>query len=170
MKKLMLALVCLFLAVPAQAKDLEVGDMAPDYVGREDGKAKIYIKDFKGQYVVVTFFATWCAPCRAEVPILENIQRQVSPDVLKVIAVTYHENRETFKRIKRVFEDADTTLTFDGDGRVAMTYGVKAIPNMFIIDPEGKIAKIRLGYGPDSAQELVDDLNAVLGFGAPAGR
>jgi len=162
MKKFLLFFCLALLAFPATAESLKVGDTPPDSLGRGvDGKP-IHISELKGKVVVVTFWATWCPPCMKELPILDNIQRQVSTDRLQVIAVNFGQDRKTFWKIKRRLKDAALMLTRDSRKSVANRYRVEGIPNMFIINKQGKISAIHVGYSEGEIQHVVDELNVLL--------
>ena len=156
----------IFAAVPANAAlkeaDLNPGDAPPERIGRaEDGKP-LLMSAYKGRVVIVTFWASWCGPCRKELPVLEALQRKVSADKLLVIAVNWQENNEDYRSIKRTLKEFQLTLTHDGNGELGRKFGVHSIPHMFIIGKDGRIAYERSGYGEGSIPELVDDINAAL--------
>lgn len=163
MKRLLLA-VLLVLIFPnmAFAKDLQAGDAPPDYLGTDIKGNKLNIADYKGKVVIISFWASWCAPCRKELPILDAIQKEVSEDHLKVIAINYGEKRSLLKKLAKDVEDLSVAVTYDGRKAIAKRYKVKAIPNMFMIGRDGKIAHHHVGYGEGMLPQIVNELNALL--------
>jgi peroxiredoxin len=142
--------------------DLNPGDTPPERIGRgEDGKT-LLMSAFKGRVVIVTFWASWCSPCRKEMLALEALQRHVSADKLLVIAVNWQEDDDAYRTIKRSLKDFQLTLTHDGHGELGRKFGVNSIPHMFIIGKDGRIAYEHSGYGEGSIPGLVDDINAAL--------
>ena len=144
---------------------LPPGATPPDQVGRTHDGRSILLSDTPQAVRVVSFWATWCAPCRAEMSFLDQVQKQVSPEHLQVIAVNI-EDRRTFKRIvAKLGTELGITLTHDGNGAIARRYGVGAIPHTVIIGRDGKIANTHLGFAESRMEDLIAELNALLASG-----
>lgn len=137
----------------------QAGDQAPGYLGVTlDGK-ELQAKEFAGKVLVVSFWATWCGPCRKELPMLEGLQRTVG-DRIQVVAVNI-EDRDVFRRAARSMEDYKLTFSHDYR-RPSEAYGVKGIPHMVIIGRDGKIVKVNRGYSEEALPGVVADINAAL--------
>ncbi len=163
MNKKWLGLLCVVAATAAWSAEptVHIGDLPPDYLGRDGAGEKVSISDHRGKVVVVSFFATWCGPCRKEVPSLASLQKAAGQDKLKVIAVDYMEDRSVVKKVRRLFKDYGITFTHDENGRIAAKYGVDGIPHMVIIGADGKIAAEHVGYGEGSIDEVIEDINRI---------
>lgn len=108
---------------------LKPGDLPPVDVGTTMTGDRVRLDSQTGVVTVVSFWAGWCAPCRQEMSLLDQIQAQVGADQLRVIAVNI-EDRATFRRIHRQLKDSiHFTLSNDPRGVVARKYGVNAIPH-----------------------------------------
>ena len=140
----------------------KVGDQPPDFLGRTDAGEDVRVSAQAGKVVVVSFWASWCAPCRKELPILENLQRAAGPGRIKVVAVNIDESLWDFKKIQKALKDATLTLVYDKGGAVAKSYGVKVIPNMTLIGRDGRVAHAHVGYGEETIDTLVDEINGLL--------
>jgi thiol-disulfide isomerase/thioredoxin len=140
-----------------------VGSMAPDFTSRDAvTRQRIRLSEQQGKVVVLTFWATWCHPCREEVPILENLQKVVGKDRLVVYAVPFQEPERAYDELVKIFRDWQITLIDDRHDWIAGRYRINAIPHLFIIGRDGRITAEHLGYGQGSLQGLVDDVNAAL--------
>jgi len=153
----------------AGAKDkepLKVGDVPPDSLGTANTGEKVKLSDYRGRVVVVTFWASWCPPCRKELPILAGIQKQVKTDQLQVLAVNWGEDRQRYYQIvyalKPALKDAPIKLISDEYKSYGQQYGVKGIPHMVIIGRDGKIALVQEGYGEGEIPWLLARLNKLL--------
>jgi thiol-disulfide isomerase/thioredoxin len=153
---------CLLLASSAQAAaNLQVGDEPPP-------KLASYAKlsDYRGKIVIVSFWASWCAPCRKEIGVLAAIQKQATRDKVVVFSVNWQESFQRVQQIRHSLKDVDLTLISDERGYIGRQYNVKAIPYMVIIGRDGRIAAIHIGYGEGEIPVLVDEINSL--WNAPA--
>ena len=102
----------------------------------------VSLSDYKGKVVILNFWATWCPPCRAEMPSMETLYQRFKAQGLEILAVDIGEDNATVQRFIN-----NNRYTFpvlmDTNKRVSTLYGIEAIPTSYIIDREGKIiAKI----------------------------
>jgi len=122
------------------------GNLAPDFsLVTLDGRAE-NLRDYRGRTVVLNFFATWCGPCRAEMPDLQAVYGELRDRGLVVVGVNQGESRQQVSAFAREFG-----LTFpiglDEDQSIGRQYGVRAYPTTFIIDRQGVIREVIVG-GP----------------------
>lgn len=163
MKSILTLLLGCSLFLPAHAAP-KVGEVPRDYVGRNMEGEKVTISQFKGRVVLVSFWATWCTYCLKELPILEGLQKRVGQDNLQVIAVNHSEPRKMVKQIAQVFEEdgIELLLTHDKKGRIAKRWGVGGIPHLVMIDRNGVIAHIEVGYGESSQEAIIQKVITLL--------
>lgn len=136
---------------------------APPTIGLKDrGGNVIDLAALQGKVVVVTFWASWCGPCRRELPMLGKVQEVVGREHLEVIAVNFKEPRRDFNAVIRANKDLDLTYVHDERGIVSDRYGVTALPNMFIIGQDGLIAQTHRGYSEDVLQSFMQELLELL--------
>jgi thiol-disulfide isomerase/thioredoxin len=141
---------------------LEIGEVPPNFLGRDSDGNDVTLDDNKGKIVVISFWASWCSPCLKELPVLENIQNKIGTDKIKVVAINFKENRKQYKKIVKMLSSLKLTLTHDKRGSIGRKFGVEAIPNLFIIDKNGELAFHNVGYGDSSIDEIVEVLNKLL--------
>jgi thiol-disulfide isomerase/thioredoxin len=143
-----------------------IGSEPPPALGTTlDGK-EVNTKDYAGKILVVTFWASWCGPCKAELPILENLQN-AGKGSIQVVAVNIEE-RDQFRRVARALSTLKLQITHDNGKWASDAYGVKGIPHMVIIGGDGKVRNVHRGYGEGMIPQLVDEINAALAEGRPA--
>ena len=124
--------------------EIAVGEAAPDStLEKLDGSGTATLADYRGQWVLLNFWASWCDPCRTESPAIEKWADKHA-DELTVVGV----NTEDLSDDASEFVD-DYGLSWDmlrdGDGEFKDSYGIFALPESFLIDPDGNLALIRRG-------------------------
>ncbi len=141
-------------------KKLLPGDAPPVALGMTRAGDEIETTQFAGRVMVVTFWASWCGPCRTELGMLERLQ-QVAKERVKVVAVNIEE-RDTFRGVSRALASFNITLTNDPRKRYAEAYGVNGIPHMVIIGKDGKVISVHRGYSEEALDGLLAEINAAL--------
>ena len=124
------------------------------------------LADFKGKYVLVNFWATWCAPCRKEMPMLAELQTEFGGETFEVLTIAT--GRNDLNGIRRFFAEIEVDnlpLYLDPKQKLARDMGVLGLPITLILDPEGReIARMRgdAEWNSDSAKAI---LRALLSAG-----
>ncbi len=156
--------VALLLATAADAAHAPVvGETAPSFVGYGlDGK-KVSLETYAGKVVVISFWATWCPPCRMELPILEHIQT-AGKGQIHVIAINT-ESRDIFRSAAKILKDLKIELTSDESERAANAYGVKGLPHLVVVGKDMRIVSIREGYDSSELDDVAAELNVALRAG-----
>ena len=170
MLPVMLALTTLFAGAvfgeaPAAKRErpaLPVGSVPEDELGKDLEGHKIRISDYHGKVVILSFWASWCGPCKKELPVLAGVVTRVGPDHLQVLAINYRDQNEPFRYVVKVLKDYPITFLRDASSKTAKKFDVEGIPRMIIIGRDGKVAADHTGYGEDMIPELIDQLNALL--------
>src|SRR5580658_8303320 len=104
----------------AQPTGPAVGSIAPDFRAHNAVTGQsTHLSSQRGKVVILTFWATWCAPCRREVPILEKAQRFVGKDKLTVFAVGFKENEHTVAALKKLAAEWQINVIEDYNGWIA---------------------------------------------------
>lgn len=146
---------------PAVAGPLR-GQPPPDALGRDRTGADISVSQHRGKVVIVTFWASWCGPCRHELPILGKLRGIVGPEHLEIIAINYKEPRREFLDVIRGNPGIALTWVHDVRGVVSASYGVEALPHMFVIDRDGNLAHVHRGYSAEMIDGFVQEMLALL--------
>lgn len=110
-----------------------------------DGDKLIELKDYRGKPVVINFWASWCGPCREEMPFLERAWKEYKDKGVIFLGINVLDEEKNAKDFINFFNISYTNLK-DSSGKVTNTYGVVGLPVTFFIDKEGRI--VRRNYGP----------------------
>lgn len=152
------------LDVAAQARTLAApmtGLLAPDFtLTALDGK-NVQLSNLRGKPVIVNFWATWCPPCRAEMPELEKVWQDDKRGDVILLGVDQGESVNAVERFKREVADVSFPLLFDTRVEVSALYGVRALPTTFFIDAQGRIQDIKVG-GPMDRAMILDGVNKIV--------
>ena len=154
-KHLLLSLALLALAGPlrvsaaAPADDEGLTPMpdrpsAPAFDLKDPQDRPQRLADYRGKTVILNFWATWCPPCREEMPSMQRAHEAVSGDGIALVAINVGEDAETI----REFLDSSPVefpLPMDLDSSVVQSYPVKGLPTTFVIDPDGRLAYVATG-------------------------
>ncbi|WP_320112305.1 TlpA disulfide reductase family protein [Draconibacterium orientale] len=167
MKKLTIFIILALFAITTFAQDeftlVKEGDAAPDFsITLEDGSVK-KLSDMKGKVVWINFFATWCPPCRKELPHLEKevYEKLKTNKNFEVLVIGRKHDWATVNKFKA---DNNYTLPFypDAERDIFSKYAKQNIPRNFIIDKDGKIAVASIGFKEDDFNKIIEKVNKLL--------
>jgi thiol-disulfide isomerase/thioredoxin len=139
-----------------------VGSTPVDELGKDIHGEPIKLSDHAGKVVIISFWASWCGPCRKELPVLASVATRVGPQHMKIIAINFKDQAKPFKMVVDILKDYPITMLRDANGKAARRYEVRAIPRMIIIGRDGKVAADHTGYGEGSLPQFVEELNRLL--------
>jgi len=136
---------------PVKAKDFTLEDLKGSAVS---------LRDFEGKVIFLNFWATWCPPCRIEMPDMEKLWQKFKDEDFVILAVDLRERKDKVSSF--VKENGYTfPVLLDSGGEVANTYGITAIPTTYLLDPRGRIVGKALGarhWVSDDAFKLIEHL------------
>jgi peroxiredoxin len=134
---------------------------APDFsLKGEDGKT-YRLSDYRGKVVVLNFWATWCPPCRYEMPSMERAHQKVKGEEIVILAVNVGEDENTVFAFTGQYP-VSFPLPLDMDGSVIAKYPVIGLPTTFIIDPRGQVMHRAIGGREWDDDRLLDQLRRML--------
>lgn len=131
--------------LPESGPPLQVGDLAYNFTLADLAGNEVALDQFIGRPVIVNYWATWCGPCRIEMPHLQNTFEQHQEDNLAILAL---DQDETADEVKGFFDEFGLTFTplLDEGKASSENYGVgRTLPTTFFINPEGEITAIHRG-------------------------
>jgi peroxiredoxin len=140
---------------------VKLGELAPNFQLRDLDGHLVALSDMRGKVVLLNFWATWCGPCRVEMPAMEKLYRTFLRKDFEILAVSTDAQGEV---VTRPFQQ-ENRLTFpilhDADYIVGLTYGARTLPMTFMVDREGVIRHQIFGardWGAPEARQLVQML------------
>lgn len=120
-----------------------IGETAPDFQ-LQDGTKNVALHDFKGDVVVLNFWATWCPPCVEETPSLVEMQKRLAPKGVKVLAVSIDVDQSAYQKFLKDYS-IDYITVRDPDKRTPTLYGTFGWPETYIIDRKGMVRRKFIG-------------------------
>jgi thiol-disulfide isomerase/thioredoxin len=167
-KRSMLKLLLVLVMLPAMSGGLQAvelkpvkGKVATPALVLNDLQGKKHdLKDYKGQVVLVQFWATYCGPCRKEMPSMNKMQTKMGDVPFKILAI---DMAETEAEVKQFVSEVkpEFTILMDADGKSIGDWKVFAAPSNFIVDPEGYIRYTLFGGVEWDSEELIEKIKAL---------
>lgn len=141
---------------------LAPGKPAPDFELQTLEGETVRLSDYQGQKIVLNFWASWCVPCKKEMPEMQNYYEELATEAdVEVLAVNLTDQDSGIDEIEEFVEDYEVTfpVLLDSQGKVREIYGVLSIPTTFLVNEEGMLeTQIR---GPLSSDMLVELLESM---------
>jgi thiol-disulfide isomerase/thioredoxin len=148
--------------------DIKIGDSAPSFFLRTIDDKNFFLSQQidKGDAMVFSFFATWCVPCRKELPILDSLKTVFPMTQFYLINVSglsqnRSQKKEDPKLVRKMLSSLKVNIPvlMDKYGVTAKSYGITELPYLVIIGKEGKILYLHSGYTPGDEQKLINVLS-----------
>ena len=140
---------------------VNAGDRAPKFkVTTEDGKV-LTPTDFGGKLLVLNFWASWCKPCEAETPSLEQMSRLLGPKGVVVLGISMDTNEKRYKEFLSFYNISFETSR-DPSADIATSYGTLQYPDTYIIDTSGKVVQKVVNWQDWTAPQVIERLQKML--------
>lgn len=153
--------LALLLALSAPALALDVGGPAPDFTLKSRSGENIKLSEQRGDVVMINFWASWCAPCRQEMPLLEELHDRYADLGFTLLGVNVEEDSsaalDLLKEIPVTFP-----ILFDSRNDVSKLYNVVAMPTTVILDRDGTVRYVHKGYLPGYEDEYRQQVKALI--------
>ncbi len=139
----------------SSAADDGTATIAPDFTVLDMSGNEINLSDYFGKPIIINFWATWCGPCKSELPAFNNMYEKYKEDVHFLFINLTDGSRETIEGVTQFMEDEGYTFPvyFDTTMEAATKYGAYSIPTTFLIDDEGVPVHYQMGAMPEDAIE-----------------
>ncbi|GMR21564.1 MAG: TlpA disulfide reductase family protein [Gammaproteobacteria bacterium] len=164
--RLALVLVCsTFFITVSQARELKVyrGEPTPPALMLKDLQGKVRsLSEFRGQVVMLNFWAAWCPPCRIEMPSMWRLQNKLQGEPFQVVAVDMGEEEKIIRAFLPDEMERDFVVLMDKDGAALKAWKVFAFPTSYIIDKQGRIRYALFGELQWDTPEVIQKIKALL--------
>ena len=149
----------LVIAMPAVASD-PTGP-APQFVLPAKGGSQLNLAQYKGQVVMINFWASWCGPCRQEMPLLEDIYKKYNKLGFTLIGVNVEpDSKAADDWLKQT--PVSFPILYDKESKVSKLYDVSGMPSTVIIDRKGNLRVLHHGYKPGDENEYLDSIRSLI--------
>jgi peroxiredoxin len=153
--------VTLLAALPGLAGADLRGQPAPDFALRSLGGPNLRLSELRGEVVLVNFWATWCGPCREEMPLLNQIYKQYHPVGFELLGVNIDDASGRAAEMARTLGVSFPVL-FDDSKTVSRLYEVNTMPMTLLIGRDGTVRYLHQGYQRGTEQTYLDQIRELL--------
>lgn len=149
------------LSAPAFA-GATTGKAAPEFTLPSMSGSNLRLKEQRGKVVMLNFWATWCGPCRQEMPLLDKLYRQYRSKGFQLLGVNIDNDKKNASNMARKLGVSFPVL-FDPEKKTADSYGVSAMPYTVMIDRDGVVRSVHKGYVPGTEKKYENEIRTLLG-------
>ena len=140
---------------------VQVGDEAPEFSLMSDSGQAIQLKDFRGKFVVLNFWASYCQPCVEEMPSLKQFQARFASRDLVVLGVSIDEDSQAYENFRRK-ADLRFLTALDPERKVSHLYGTFKVPETYVIDRRGKVVQKIIGPTNWMDPDMIDFVEQLI--------
>ena len=153
-------LVTVFAATSLASSGLE-GQVAPDFALKSSTGENLRLSEYRGDVVMINFWATWCGPCRQEMPLLDELYTRYERVGFSLLGVNIDDDS---RRAMQMIEDLGVSfpVLFDARKEVSELYEVEAMPVTVLVDREGNVRYVHHGYKPGYEDKYLDQVRSLL--------
>lgn len=155
------AILALGVAGSAHGKPPEIGSVAPDFTLRSSTGKSLKLSEYRGRVVMINFWATWCSPCRQELPHLERLYGQYRKAGFMLLGVSIDDHPKAAQAMARQLGVRFPVL-FDSAKQVSKRYDVDAMPSTLIVDRDGRVQYLHRGYRAGTEQQYEARIREIL--------
>ena len=154
-KKIVMAtlLLCSYSAFAAEA--------APDFTLKSSTGENVRLAEQRGQVVMLNFWASWCGPCRQEMPLLDNISKKYGKMGFVLYGINVDQDTTEAKNVLQKI-NVNYSILFDPESKLSDLYKVDAMPTSVFIDKKGQIRHIQKGYAAGDEEKYIKQIKELI--------
>ena len=134
---------------------LKPGDASPEFMAVDSNRRLVSLKDFKGKYVFIDVWATWCGPCCKEIPYLQQLEKKLAKKKIVFVSLSCDKDRSVWEKMVKEKKMGGVQLYMGEELAFRKAYGITAIPRFVLLDKEGKIVNATMTYPSNPETEKV---------------
>lgn len=156
-----IALLCAGLTGAALADSAGENKKAPDFTLKSNQDTNVRLAEQRGNVVMLNFWASWCGPCKQEMPLLDELHKRYSKAGFTIIGVNVEKDPN---KAKKVLQDIPVSfpVLFDTESTVSKLYDVSAMPTTVMIDRDGNIRHLHKGFKPGYEEEYRKQIKKLI--------
>ena len=161
MRKALLGIGLSIVALSGLAVADMTGKQAPDFALKSSTGENLRLSEYRGEVVMVNFWATWCGPCRQEMPLLEELFSRYERVGFTLLGVNIDDDP---RRAMQMAKELGVTfpVVFDDRKEVSRLYDVNAMPVTVLVDKEGRVRHVHHGYKPGYEEKYLSQVRSLL--------
>ncbi len=160
-RKTLTGLTLALLAAGSLASSSLTGQPAPDFALKSSSGENLRLSEYRGDVVMINFWATWCGPCRQEMPLLDELYTRYQRVGFNLLGVNIDDDSNRAMDMIREL-GVNFPVLFDSRKEVSKMYDVDAMPVTVLIDREGNVRYVHQGYKPGYEEKYLDQVRALL--------
>ncbi len=160
-RKFLAGLALTVLATSSLAASDLAGKPAPDFALKSSTGANLRLSEYRGDVVMINFWATWCGPCRQEMPLLDQLYSRYQRVGFSLLGVNIDD--DSSRAMDMIHElGVSFPVLFDARKEVSKLYDVDAMPVTVLVDREGNVRYVHKGYKPGYEEMYLDQIRSLL--------
>ncbi len=154
------AILVIFTASSLASSSLE-GQVAPDFALKSASGENLRLSEYRGDVVLINFWATWCGPCRQEMPLLDDLYGRYQRVGFILLGVNIDDDsRRAMQMVQEL--GVNFPVLFDENKEVSKLYKVEAMPVTILVDREGTVRHVHHGYKPGYEEKYLTEIRSLL--------
>ena len=159
--RLLLAAFTLAMLAVNPAHSTAIDGMAPDFTLKSTNGKNLKLSEYRGEVVLINFWASWCGPCRQEMPLLDELHNSYKSLGFTVLAINVEEDPGKALRLLEDLQPAFPVL-FDNTSAVSKQYDVVAMPSTVLVDRNGNMRYLHRGYKPGLEEVYLQQIRELI--------
>ena len=160
-RNLIFGLRCSVFGTASLASSGMEGQPAPDFALKSATGENLRLSEYRGDVVMINFWATWCGPCRQEMPLLDELYTRYQRVGFNLLGVNIDD--DSGRAMKMIHElGVNFPVLFDARKEVSKLYEVEAMPVTVLVDREGNVRHVHHGYKPGYEEKYLDQIRSLL--------
>ncbi len=161
LKTILPGIILAIVAASSLASSTLEGQSAPDFVLKSSTGNNLRLSEYRGDVVMINFWATWCGPCRQEMPLLDDLYGRYERVGFTLLGVNIDDDsRRAMKMIEEL--GVNFPVLFDESKDVSKLYAVEAMPVTVLVDREGTVRHVHHGYKPGYEEKYLTEIRSLL--------